>query len=67
MKIANAIEGFSLAGTPRRHKLLRPDAPALIFEDRTLTYGEFDDECSRAANAFQAAGIALGPVAALPG
>ncbi len=60
MTVPEAIPGYSLAETPRRHVRQRPDAPALVFEDVTLTYGDFDKACSRVANAFKASGIAEG-------
>lgn len=60
MKVADDIQGFSLADGPRRHARLQPDAPALVFEDLTLTYREFDADSSRAANALKAEGVSAG-------
>ncbi len=37
-----------------------PDAPALITDDRTLTYGDLECETARVANALVAAGVAPG-------
>lgn len=51
---------FSLAETPRRHARLRPEKPALVFEETTLTYADFHAESSRVAGALAAAGIAAG-------
>lgn len=57
MKVDDYLVGFSLAEAPRKQARLRPDAPALIFEQRTLSYRQFDRESSQAANALRAAGI----------
>ncbi len=38
----------------------RPDAPALVVGDRTITFGELDARSSRAAQAFARAGIGFG-------
>lgn len=53
-----AIHG--VADVVRVHGRERPDAPALIVADRTLTYGDLDALSSRAAQAFAAAGVGVG-------
>jgi len=50
----------NLADIVRGHGRHRPDAPALVAEDTTITYGELDDRSSRAAQAFAAAGVGFG-------
>lgn len=54
------LSGYSLAEAPRQHVRERPDKPALVFENSTLTYREFDSLSSQAANALRAAGIGAG-------
>ena len=49
-----------LADIVRVHGRDRPDAPALIVGDRTVTFGELDARSSRAAQAFAHAGIGFG-------
>src|SRR5262245_33629566 len=39
---------------------LRPDAPAIFFEERRLTYRELDDAANRVATALVALGVAPG-------
>ena len=58
---------FSLADMVRTHARERPDDPALVFDDRTLTYRELDAESSRAANALRDAGIGPGDRVAFVG
>jgi len=48
---------FCLADITRTQASERPDAPALICDDRTLTYGELDAESSQVANALIASGL----------
>lgn len=50
----------SVAEIVRLHGRDRPDAPALIVDDRTISFGELDALSSRAAQAFAAAGIGVG-------
>lgn len=50
----------SVADVVRLHGRERPDAPALIVADQTLTYGDLDALSSRAAQAFAAAGVGVG-------
>jgi long-chain acyl-CoA synthetase len=47
----------SVADIIRTHARERPDAPALEFEGRTITFGELDDRSSRLANALAAGGV----------
>ncbi len=37
-----------------------PDSPALVFEDRTISYGELLDSINKLANAFKYQGVARG-------
>ncbi len=43
-----------------RHARFRPDHPAIIFEDRRLTYAEFHKSVNRLANALLSLGIRKG-------
>src|SRR3954451_1935330 len=47
----------SLAGIVRTHGQDRPDAPAIEYENRTLTFGELDRRSNRLANALAALGV----------
>ena len=47
----------TIAGVIRRHGAERPEAPALIYRDRTFTYGELDERSNRLANALAAEGV----------
>ncbi len=49
-----------LADVVRGQGRQRPDAPALIVGDRTITYGELDARSNCAAQAFAAAGVRAG-------
>jgi acyl-CoA synthetase (AMP-forming)/AMP-acid ligase II len=42
----------------RRNRALRPEVPAMIFEGRTITYGEFDERTNKTANMLASCGIA---------
>ncbi len=48
---------FTMAEVTRRNAAQRPDKPALICDDRTLTYGELHSESCRVANALLGAGV----------
>jgi long-chain acyl-CoA synthetase len=48
---------FTLADVTRTHAAQRPDKPALICDDRTLTYSELHTESCRVANALLDAGV----------
>ncbi|MFI1028797.1 long-chain-fatty-acid--CoA ligase [Streptomyces sp. NPDC020951] len=50
----------TLVQTTRRHAEHRPDLPAVLCEDRTLTYGDLHRESNRIAHALRAAGLAPG-------
>ncbi|MGW0944808.1 long-chain-fatty-acid--CoA ligase [Streptomyces sp. NPDC002623] len=50
----------TLVQTTRRHAENRPDLPAVLCEDRTLTYGDLHRESNRIAHALRAAGLAPG-------
>ena len=47
----------SLADITRTQAADLPAKPALICDDRTLTYAELDAECGQVANALIAAGV----------
>ncbi len=47
----------TIAGIVRAHGRARPEAPAIEFDGRTLTFGELDARSSRLANALAAAGV----------
>ncbi|MDZ4265597.1 MAG: AMP-binding protein, partial [Mycobacterium sp.] len=49
-----------VADIVRTHGRDRPDAPALIVGDHTITFGELDARSSRAAQAFARAGVGFG-------
>jgi long-chain acyl-CoA synthetase len=49
----------------RRHAQERPDAPAMIYLDRTLTYGEFDELVGCAAQVLRAHGVQRGDAVAV--
>ncbi len=49
-----------IADIVRVHGRDRPDAPALVAGNRTVTFGELDARSSRAAQAFAQAGIGFG-------
>ncbi len=44
----------------KKHATYRPQHPAIIFEDKQLTYGQLYEEVNRLCNAFVAAGIGKG-------
>ncbi len=48
---------FCLADICRDQAAERPDKPALICDDRTLTYGDLDRESSQVANALIESGV----------
>src|SRR5215510_4192092 len=50
----------TVADVVRVHGAARPDAPALILGDRTVTFGELDRRSSRAAQALREAGVGPG-------
>ncbi|MGE2732299.1 long-chain-fatty-acid--CoA ligase [Mycolicibacterium vaccae] len=50
----------TVADIVRVHARLRPDAPALIVDDRVITFGDLDARSNRAAQAFAAAGVGPG-------
>jgi long-chain acyl-CoA synthetase len=50
----------TIADVVRNHAAERPDAPALIFEGRTVTFGELDRRSSQVAQALRAAGVTAG-------
>lgn len=49
----------------RRHANERPDAPAIIYLGRTLTYGELHDLIGRAAAVLSGSGVGRGDVVAV--
>ncbi|MGX9789580.1 long-chain-fatty-acid--CoA ligase [Mycobacterium sp. MMS18-G62] len=50
----------SIADIVRVHAVKRPDAVALVVDERTITFAELDARSSQAAQAFQAAGVGVG-------
>jgi long-chain acyl-CoA synthetase len=50
----------TIADIVRVHAANRPDAVALVVDDRTITFAELDNRSSQAAQAFRAAGIGFG-------
>ena len=50
----------TLADVVRVHGRDRPDAPALIVGDHTITFGELDQRSNRVAQALAAAGVGFG-------
>jgi len=70
------LTGWSTGPEPRRrpgglverfttHSDATPDAPALVCDDRTLTYGELDRRATRLANALRRRGAGPGEVVAV--
>jgi long-chain acyl-CoA synthetase len=47
----------SIAGIVRTHARTRPDAPAIEYEGRTLTFGDLDRRSNQLANALAAVGV----------
>jgi acyl-CoA synthetase (AMP-forming)/AMP-acid ligase II len=55
------VPGISALGdVPRVHGRERPDAPAIVFDGKTVTYAEWRDRCLRVANALVADGVKPG-------
>src|SRR4051794_22586058 len=50
----------SIAGIIRTHGRRKPDAPAIHYEGRDITFGELDTRSNQLANALAAAGISEG-------
>jgi long-chain acyl-CoA synthetase len=50
----------TIADVVRNHAATRPDAPALLFEGRTVTFGELDRRSSQVAQALRALGVSAG-------
>jgi long-chain acyl-CoA synthetase len=48
----------TVAGIIREHGAARPEAVAVVYGDRTLTYGDLDDRSNRLANGLAAEGVA---------
>ncbi len=46
----------SIAGIVRTHARTQPDAPAIEYEGRTMTFGELDCRSNQLANALAATG-----------
>ncbi|MFJ4321378.1 long-chain-fatty-acid--CoA ligase [Streptomyces lavendulae] len=56
----NRTEDRTLAARAALHARTRPDRPAVICEDRTLTYGQLHRESNRTAHALLDSGLAAG-------
>jgi long-chain acyl-CoA synthetase len=50
----------TIADIVRVHSMKRPDAVALVIDDRTITFAELDARSSQAAQAFLTAGVGFG-------
>jgi long-chain acyl-CoA synthetase len=50
----------SIADIVRVHARLRPDAVALVVDDRSISFAELDARSSQAAQAFRTAGVGFG-------
>lgn len=57
----------TLADIPDLHAARWPERTALIFEDRTISYGELAERSNQVANALLAEGLALGTRVAMLG
>ena len=55
--MADAPPIGAIADITRHHAAVRPEAPAMIFEGRTTSYGLLDRRASRIANALIADGV----------
>ena len=53
----NKVNRWVIGDMIRRSAYHYPDKPALIFQDRTLTYRQLEDECNRTANALLDLGV----------
>jgi long-chain acyl-CoA synthetase len=53
-------EILTIADILRVHAPARPEAVALVVDERCITFGELDQRSSRAAQAFRAAGVRAG-------
>ena len=51
---------MNLGSLINRHARYRPDHPAVVFQDRRLTYLQFNQEINRLANALAALGLGKG-------
>lgn len=53
----NKVNRWVIADMIRRSAYHYPDKPAVIFQGKTLTYSQLEDECNRVANALTALGV----------
>lgn len=51
---------ISLASIPARNAAIKPDAPAVTCDARTLTWGDLDSRTNRIAHALQQVGVRFG-------
>lgn len=58
--MTNLADITSVADVPRVQARLRPDAEAIWFEDRVITFGELDSASNRCAQALLALGLKPG-------
>src|SRR4051812_4237383 len=55
MAVSNDVT--NVAGIIRRHGAEQADAPAIVYGERTITYGELDQRSNRFANGLLAEGV----------
>ena len=66
--VATTEPGFEdISDAIARHARERPDDPCITYQNRTLTWAEFDRRLNRVANALIALGIAPSEKVALVG
>lgn len=65
MQLRQTQVNMSLGSEIERQAATRPDHPMLIFENRTVTYGEFNRQANQYAHYFAAQGFKKGEVVAL--
>ncbi len=56
----NVPHDRTIHAAARHHATVRPESPAIRYEDRTITFGDLDRESNRTAHALRRAGIGPG-------